>query len=489
MDIDRPLKRVGVFAVLLIFALMVQVNYIQGTQAEKLKEHERNTRKYADVFTRDRGPILAGGETLAASEKRSKDKNAKYSRNYKEGLVFSPVTGFFASTGGKSGIELAYSSVLDGKDKKLTTQKWFDAFIGNPVKGATVVTTINPDAQRTAYSALKGSTSRRAAAVVIDVETGAIVVAASYPSYDPNQIAPQVKNGGKRLDQLDQDRANFKPLVNKALNETFPPGSAFKTVVAAAAMEADGLSTDSTVDTGALILPESGKPLPNSHEGGACAGSASLINAFAESCNTTFGKMAIKMGAVGLNKAAGKFGFGKKIEIEPDLFSAESDVPVKEPGGTPLGGDNLGRSGIGQANVRATPLQMAMVAAAVANEGKIMKPYLVKEVRSAQETGLYEAQPELYAKAMDAGIARQLKQMMAAVVSNGTAKNLQGRNIAGKTGTAETGIGNINSRWFVGYSPIQEPKYAFAVITEGTGSAATAAGPLAGQIMAAVNAK
>ncbi|GAA2098118.1 penicillin-binding transpeptidase domain-containing protein [Actinomadura alba] len=484
MDLDKPLRRVSIFALLLILALMINVNYIQGSEAENLRNDKLNSRQYADVFNRDRGSIIAGSETLASSKESGKS-NPKYQRDYKEGLIFSPVTGFFSSNGGQSGLEVAYSSLLDGQDKRLTAKRWFDSFIGKPTKGANVVTTIDPRAQRAAYNALKGTTDRRAAAVVMDIKTGALKVVASYPSFDPERIAPQTgEKGSKELQRL--DKADFKPLVNKALNETFPPGSSFKTVVAAIEMTEKGLNLNSTVRTDPLILPETGRRLPNSHEGGACKQTAPLISAFAESCNTTFGRMALDMKAATLNSGAAKFGFGKKIPVEPDLLSAESDVPTKEPTGQPLGGDNLGRSGIGQANVRATPLQMAMVAAAVANKGKIMKPYLVDKVRADDQSELYSANPQEFAQAMSSGVADDLKQMMLAVVTTGTATNLQGRNIAGKTGTAETGIGSLNSRWFVGYSPVESPRYAFAVVTEGPGSAATNAGNLAATIMSAV---
>jgi peptidoglycan glycosyltransferase len=473
MNMDKPLRRVTIFALLLIFALMVQVNYIQGSQAEKLQADKLNNRQYLDVFKRPRGKIIAGPETLVVSALPPGKEN--YARTYKDGPVFAPVTGFF--NGGASGIELAYHSLLDGRDKRITNQRWFDQFIGKKAIGADVETTIDPRAQRTAYQALKGSTNRRAGAAVIDLKTGAIKVLASYPSFDPNEVAPQKGTaGGKRLQELEGQSGVIKPLVDNAMSQTFPPGSSFKTVVAALVMEQDGLTKESLVHTGPYLLPESGKPLPNSHDTGHCSGQAPLLGAYAESCNTTFAKMAVDMGIQKLHDGAARFGFGKRIEVEPDLYAAASDVPVKEPGtDQPTGGDNVGRSGIGQANVRATPLQMAMVAAAVANDGKIMKPFLVQRVRAADQEVIYTAD--------------QLKTMMAAVVGQGTAKNLQGLNIAGKTGTAETGNAAFNSRWFVGYSPIENPRYAFAIVTEGPGSAADAAGPVAGTIMRAVLSK
>ncbi|REE97362.1 penicillin-binding transpeptidase domain-containing protein [Thermomonospora umbrina] len=484
MNMDKPLRRVAIFALVLIVALMAQVNYIQGTQAEKLQSADLNNRQYLDVFKRPRGKIIAGSETLVFSKQPPDSEN--YGRHYKDGPVFAPVTGFY--NGNTNGLERAYHSLLDGRDKRITNQRWFDQFIGKKAVGADVETTIDPKAQRAAYQALKNGTNRRAGAAVIDLRTGAIKVLASYPSFDPNEVAPQrgIK-GGQRLQQLENQKGVIKPLVDNALSQTFPPGSSYKTVVAALMMQNEGLNGDSVVQTGPFNLPESGRPLPNSHDTGNCSGQAPLLGAFAESCNTTFARAAVEMGIQKLHDGSAEFGFGKPIEVEPDLEAPASDVPVKDPvTGNPTGGDDVGRSGIGQANVRATPLQMAMVAAAVANNGRIMKPYLVQRVRAADQEVLYEADPREFARPLEEDTADQLKAMMAAVVSQGTAKNLQGMNIAGKTGTAETGDPAHNSRWFVGYSPIEKPRYAFAIVTEGPGSAASSAGPISGTIMQAV---
>ncbi|RAY14644.1 hypothetical protein DPM19_12850 [Actinomadura craniellae] len=491
MNMDKPLRRVTIFALLLIMALMINVNYIQGSQAESLQTDRLNNRQFLDVFNRPRGKIIAGNLTLAESEE-SGLSNPKYARNYTKGLIYSPVTGFFAATGGQSKLELAYNSLLDGRDRRITHQRWFDAFIGRAPKGADIYTTIKPKAQERAYEVLKGSTSQRAGAAVIDIRTGAIVVLAGFPSFDPQKVAPQTgTKGGQLLNQLDADK-RLKPLLDKAMNDTFFPGSSFKTVVAALAMEQKGLNKNSSVFTGQLLLPESNRPLPNSHDGGACAGQAPLIQAFAESCNTTFAQMALDMGVDELAREAGKFGFGKPIEVEPDLLGQQSDVPVEVTDPQTgekrkVGRDDTARSGIGQGSVQATPLQMAMTAAAVANKGKIMKPYLVQKVQDGEDqTVFYEARPREFAQPIKEDTADQLKDMMAAVVTSGTATNLRPFNIAGKTGTAETGIGNTNHRWFVGYAPMNNPRYAFAVVTVGPGSAGGTAGPLAGQIMRAV---
>lgn len=490
MNMDKPVRRVAIFALLLFFGLMAQVNYVQGSQAEDLRTDARNSRQYADVFNSPRGQISAGGEVLVVSKETGKD-NPKYGRTYKDGPIFAPITGYF--NGNATQVERAYNSLLGGKDTRITQQRWFDTFIGKKAEGANVELTIDPQAQRTAYEQLKAGTAqgRRGGAVVIDVKTGGVKVAASWPSFDPNEVAPQTgEKGGKRLEQLDKGDGVVKPLVDNALSQTFPPGSSFKAVVSAIGMQKLGLNSSSTVDTGQLILPESGRPLPNSHDTGNCGGAAPLRGAFAESCNTSFAKMALNMGIQELHDGSSKFGFGKHVQLEPDMYAAESDVPVsiKDAKGNTIetGKDGTARSGIGQENVRATPLQMALVACSIANDGKIMNPYVVQKVRAKDQSELYNASPKEFGEAMTGDQAGQLEDMMRAVVSEGTAKNLAGRRIAGKTGTAEQGPGNPNANWFVGFSPVENPRYAFAVMVEAPGSGASNAGPVAAAIMAKV---
>ncbi|MBT2207081.1 MULTISPECIES: penicillin-binding protein 2 [Actinomadura] len=490
MNMDKPIRRVAIFGLLLFFGLMAQVNYVQGSQADNLRTDARNSRQYSDLFNSPRGTISAGGEVLVSSTETHKD-NPKYGRSYKDGPVFAPVTGYF--NGNATQVERAYNSLLGGKDKRITQQRWFDTFIGKKAEGANLELTINPRAQRVAYEKLKGQTQegRRGGAVVIDVRTGAVQVAASWPSFDPNEIAPQTGDKGvKRLNELDGATGVIKPLVDNALSQTFPPGSSFKAVTSAVGMQDLNVNSSTTVNTGQLILPESGRPLPNSHDSGSCAGSAPLKGAFAESCNTSFAKMALDLGIQQLHDGAEKFGFGKRVNLEPDFPAAKSEVPVSVQDASgktiPTGKDGTARSGIGQENVRATPLQMAMVAAAIANKGKIMNPYVVQKARAKDQSELYNASPKLFGQAMTGDQASQLEDMMRAVVSEGTAKNLQSANIAGKTGTAEQGQGIPNSRWFVGFGPFDNPRYAFAVITEGPGDGATNAGPVAAAIMAQV---
>ncbi|MFD0901264.1 penicillin-binding transpeptidase domain-containing protein [Actinomadura sediminis] len=484
MNMDKPTRRVAIFALLLMFALMAQINYVQGSQAEDLRTNANNPRLYSDIFKTPRGQISAGGEVLVSSEAIDEEK---YGRVYKDGPVFFPVTGYFQ--GGATQVERAYSGLLSGDDSRIRNQRWFDTFIGKEAEGADLELSIDPKAQRTAYEQLKRATApgRRGGAVVMDVETGAIKVAASWPSADPNEFAndPTADRSGERLEALNKGDGVQKPLIDNAFSQTFPPGSSFKVLMAALGL-ADGMEAGTQVDTSDLILPESGISLPDSHENGACGGRAPLRAAFVESCNSSFGRMAMDLTIQKLHDGGEKFGFGDRVEIEPNFFAAQSAIPVEvttADGKTVKTGlDATARSGIGQENVRSTPLQMAMVAAAVANDGVIMKPYVVEKGLAQDQSEVYSADPQEYKKAMSEGDAKELQDWMRGVVTEGTATNLRGMNIAGKTGTAEQ-TPFPNARWFVGFSPMDDPKYAFAVMTEGPGSGGSAAGPVAGAIM------
>jgi len=481
---DKPLRRVAIFGGLLFLGLMAQVNYVQGTQAENLRTDDKNSRKFAGTFNQPRGRIIAGPEVLVDAVETGKS-NPKYGRTYKDGEIFAPVTGYFTAAAGAGGVEKAYNDLLSGQDKRLKNQKWFDMLIGKKAKPAEVQTTIDPNAQRVAYNALKEGTAsgRKAAAVVMDVRTGAIKVMASFPSYDPTTVAPQAGEAGvKRFDELNNSRT--KPTVDKAMSDTNFPGSSFKSVVAASAL-ANGLNKNSTVPAPSTFnLPGTNTALPNSHEGGACggAGQAQLILTFAESCNTTFGILGSQqLGKDKVLDTAKKFGYDQAIEVEPGLRTAKSNFVKPDADGA-----QTALASIGQGSNSATPLHMAMVAAAAANQGKIMKPYLVQKVTGADQNVIEQAKPKAFGEAMTDDAAGQLADMMREVVTSGTGKSLRQFDIAGKTGTADIDGVEFNNRWFVGFAPFDNPRYAFAVFTQGDGSGGEAAGPIAGKIMQAV---
>jgi penicillin-binding protein A len=467
---------------LLILALLANVTYLQGFEARNLRDDPLNARRYDDRFLIDRGPILAGGERLAWSERsgESDGGRARYLRRYLEGPVFAPVTGYF-SRFSDSGLERAEIDFLDGTDPRLAVTSFVDRIIGKPVRGGTVEATVDPQAQRIAYADLSESTSLRAAAVALDIRTGAIRVMASYPSYDPNTLATlDVAAVEARFRQLQQDTFR-QPLLNKAAGETFPPGSTFKTIVAASALAA-GQTSESQVRAGnSYTPPQTDRSIANSHDSGSCGQArTTLLNAFAESCNTTFASLGAEtLGNAELSRQAASFGYDQRIEIARGMRSAASAFPGTGPAGTAL-------ASIGQGDNRSTVLHMALTAAAVANEGEIMQPYLVQRLRSAEQNVVEETRPRRLTRAMSAEAAAQLRDMMTAVVREGTATNLRDADIAGKTGTADVDGRSYNERWFAGFGPVGNPRYAVAVLTEGTGFGGTAAGPIAARILRAL---
>ncbi len=247
---NKPLRRVAIAAMTLLVILMINVNYIQGSQADKLKKDPLNYRQFGAQFQHNRGPIMAGGVTLAQSKKVDKKT---YQRVYRQGELYSPVTGF-VSVFNRTGLEGAENGLLDGTDKRLTVRNWFDMLVGKKPAGATVQTTIVPDAQAAAFNGVRGKTLRRGAAVALDVKTGAILAMASFPSYDTNLVATH--NGDKASKAADRlEKEPGKPMLNKAMNETFAPGSSFKIIDSATAFEGGSLNKDSPFDASELRLP------------------------------------------------------------------------------------------------------------------------------------------------------------------------------------------------------------------------------------------
>ncbi|GAB3656181.1 penicillin-binding transpeptidase domain-containing protein [Actinocorallia lasiicapitis] len=463
-SMDKQLRRVAVFGLGLIGVLAINVNYIQGTQADKIKVDDNNTRQYSGIFLRDRGDIIsADGVVLASSDPVSDATKPKYQRKYlKDGEVFVPVTGFYAGTFQRSGLELAYSSFLDGLDKSQTVNKWIDQLAGKKPTGANVMTTIDAKAQRVAYQQIKSTNPRRASAIVIEVKTGAIKVAASYPSFDPNTVTNIAKasDDQKVLTQLDADKKGH-PLLNKGFAEVFPPGSAFKALVASSFINNGGNENSQVPSPPTENIPGSTFTVKND-----CANNDTvLIEAFAQSCNLPFAKMGSDDGLLGNSKVAATaraFGFYEKIQVEDGITAPASVYPTENPAEAFLGS-------FGQGNTRVTPLQLAMMASAIANDGSMMKPYLVDSVKTRDDDKIYSVDRKSLGKPITGDTAKQMQDLMRAVVQRGTAASaIGGSNLAGKTGTAELGSGLDRGLWFVGFAPANDPKYAFAIQIEGT---------------------
>lgn len=481
---NAPLRRLSVAVMLLFGLLLLNANYLQVVRAEDLHNDSNNPRLIAEEYSRERGPILVGGEPVARSVET--DDQLKYLRQYPGGQVYAPATGFYSLVYGASGIELESNSILSGTDDSLFVRRVIDLLTGTPPKGGSVALTLNPAAQKAAWDGLR-KLGARGSVVAIDPSTGAILAMVSSPSYDPDALSShrpsEVRTAYDRLSS-----ANGRPMLNRALRETYPPGSTFKIVTAAAALESGQYGPDSQVSNAAeLDLPLTDATLPN-FDGAPCssAGRATLTDALKRSCNAAFGQIGLDLGAPALREQAAKFGFNDAFEVPMRSVASRFPEDPDEP--------QTAQSAIGQFDVRATPLQMAMVAAAVANRGVLMSPYLVQEVRAPDLSVLDSTRPKELSTAVSPQTAATLAQMLTEVVNAGTGTNAQieGVKVAGKTGTAQQGDDRKPHAWFVSFAPSDtDARVAVAVVVEEGADQAEVSGnelaaPIARDVMRAV---
>lgn len=480
---NTPIRRLSVFSLFLLLVLMLNVTWLQGFQAEAIREDPLNTRKFSERLNEARGPIQIAGENVAYSENISEEgKPARFQRQYTDGGLYTPIVGSFR-TYGASGIENTENSLLDGSDDRLAVRNFRDIITGREPEGAQVQLTLNPDVQKAGYEAFAALGGKNGAAVAIEPGTGAILGAVSYPSYDANDVVSitDTEQAVANYTALEEDPS--QPLLNRALNERYPPGSTFKVVTAAAAMEYLDAGPDSTQEAPDVLTL--GHDLPNATPGGTCNGGEpdTLAHSVQISCNTSFANWAIEVGGAGMAEQATAFGFNPEEELTVPLSVTPSLAPVEEDRNI------LGRAGIGQSNVEATPLQMAMVAAGVANSGEVMRPYVVDTVRDSDLSVVTQTSPESYSQAISASTAEELTEMMTLVTQpggSGTNAAIPGMEVAGKTGTAETGT-DLTHNWFIGFAPADDPQVAVAVVIEfGGGSGNELAAPIARQMMEAV---
>jgi peptidoglycan glycosyltransferase len=481
---NRPLRRVAAAGGLLLLVLLANLNYIQVIKAEDYRTHPTNVRVLLEEYSRERGPILVGNRAIASS--RETDDQLKYLRTYRQGPLYAPATGFYSHVYGATGIEKYENGILSGTDDRLFVRRVVDLLTGKPPKGGSVQLTLNAQAQRIAYEQLR---NRRGAVVALEPSTGRILALVTSPSYDPNVLAThsgeKARAAWQRLNADDD-----KPLLDRALSQTYPPGSTFKLVTAAAALSTGRYQPDSSVPGPAsLDLPQTTVDLPNYFDGTCTPGSdtTTLVHALRRSCNTTFGALGLELGADALREQADKFGLNQDLDVP--LPAAQSVFP------NDLNPPQTAQSAIGQFDVRTTPLQMAMVAAGIANRGVVMKPYLVEKVTGPDLQVLNRTTPQELSEAVSPQVAAQLTRMMVEVVDQGTGTNAQisGVSVAGKTGTAQVGGGRNPHAWFVSFAPAEDPKVAVAVVLENGGSEARLevsgnqlAAPIARRVMEAV---
>jgi peptidoglycan glycosyltransferase len=455
---NTPLRRLSVAVMLMFGLLLLNANYLQVVKASSLHENSHNPRVIAEEYSRQRGPIVVGGKQVARSVET--DDRLKYLRTYTEPKLYAPATGFYSLVYGATGIEQQANSVLAGTDSSLFVRRIIDLLTQTPPKGGSVALTLDPAAQKAAYAGLR-KLGARGAVVALDPTTGAILAMVSTPSYDPNLVSghdtAEVRRNYNRLASQ-----KSRPMLNRTLRETYPPGSTFKLVTAAAALESGRYTPDTKVDNSAVLdLPQTTATLPNENGGPCTSGEATLTIALENSCNVAFGRIGLDLGDAALREQAVKFGFESAYEVP--MRSVASHFPAD------LNAPQTAQAAIGQYDVRATPLQMAIVAAAIANRGVVMAPYLVQQVRGPKLEVLDTTKPHSLGEAVSPQTASQLTQMMVQVVEQGTGTNGQipGVPVAGKTGTAQQGGGRTPHAWFVSFAPADaEPKVAVAVIVE-----------------------
>ncbi|MDI6689280.1 MAG: penicillin-binding transpeptidase domain-containing protein [Actinomycetota bacterium] len=465
---------------LAFIVLCMNLTYLQVFAAQRIASHPRNIRGMERELAIARGAILSSdGQVLAESKKAR--VNRRYQRIYPQGKIFAPLTGYYSLRYGRSGLEAAFNDHLLGKREISSFQDYLSYLMGEEKAGHTLILTIDSRLQNVTAKAMG---DQRGAVVVLNPKTGEILAMVSNPSYDPNPLASlNIERETQAWNELIQDEA--KPLLNRALQELYPPGSAFKLVTASAALET-GLVEPSTqfTCTGRLTLPLTRHTLRDF--GGKSHGKIDFAHALELSCNNTFGEIGLKLGAKKLVNYAEGFGINLKVPFE--LPVVESKIPQSaeiDPPGTAM-------SAIGQKDVRLTPLQMTLVAGGIANQGVIMRPYVVKEIRDYSGKILRRFHGEEWLRPISPKTASTLTELMKQVVESGTGRGarLKDISVAGKTGTAQVAKGAPHA-WFVCFAPADDPQIAVAVIVENGGSLGSeatggrVAAPIAKQIISA----
>ena len=469
---SRPIRRIAAVLVVLLIALLVNVTVIQVFLASDYRDRPGNQRVLLEEYDRERGPIFVNTDPVARSKETG--DTLTYQRIYSAGPLYAPVTGFYSLIYGATGLERTENRILTGKSALFVVDRTEQLFAGRQPTGGAVTTTINARAQKAAFLGLAGKVG---AVVAIEPATGRILASVQSPSFDPNKLSshdPQEIRTYYAALESDPD----KPLLNRPIVSLNPPGSTFKLVTASAALASGKYTPDSVLPGPRTYdLPDSTKVIRN-WNGQACGPGnvVTLRQALAISCNTAFAWLGNQLGADALRQQAETMGFDSSFEIP--LRAATSRFPENPDA------PQTAMSAIGQFDVRATALQMAMVTAAIANNGVTMNPYLVQEVRAPDLSIVKTSQPSVFAKALQPLWAAQMTDMLVNVVENGTGSNarIPGVRVAGKTGTAQTGNDNPAVAWFVAFAPASAPQVAVAVVVEDAGAPEVSGNQLAAPI-------
>jgi penicillin-binding protein A len=490
---NRALFRLSLACLAMFVLLLLNVNYVQAFEPSSLASRPGNARTFDQQFQFQRGSIVAagvGGPTTIAESlptKASTSGNTIYQRHYPGGATYAPITGF-DSIYGSTGIEAAYQKDLEGTAPNLSVHNLISLLTGKAKQGANVYLTVSPAAQKAAYQALLADGGHQAGVVALNPRTGAILAMASYPSYNPN---PLTTLDGPKLNKVDKQLLAdpAQPLLNRAINQTYPPGSSFKIITGAA-----GFSTGKVAGPQATVAAPQPLRLPNgnllNNDGDeTCSGGhPQVIEAFLLSCNTAFANIGMKVGGPALQSQANKFGWNDASLAIPMPVSPSKVPSIADKSFTAM-------SSIGQLDDQVTPLQEAMDAAAIANHGTLMKPYLLDYVQAPDLTQIAATTPSVLSQAVSPQVATDVQSMMVAVTQNtsGTAYQTAGPPkvgslvIAGKTGTAENTVSGagLDDAVFTCFAPANDPKIAVGVIVKGGGFGADAAAPIAVKIIEA----
>ena len=461
---NTPVRRVALAVMGMIVLLMANLTYVQVVKAGDYRSDPRNQRVLLAEYSRQRGQISAGGQVLASSTETSGDR-LRFLRQYPDGPAYAPVTGYYSVVYSSSGIERYLDPVLNGNDDRLFARRLSDLITGRDPSGGNVVLTIDPAVQQAAYDAL---TRRDFAGSVVALrpQTGQILAMVSTPSYDPNDLAAHsTEEQSAAWARL--NKANPPVLGNRAIAETYPPGSTFKLIDTAAALQA-GFTPDSPLTAASSITLTGTRTDLENFSATPCGtgATATLRDALARSCNTAFADLAAQLGEDRIRQQAEAFGVGSPPPPIPMTVAASTlgDIPDAA---------SLQQTSIGQRDVRFTPLQNAMMVAAIANDGALMAPYLVQQIQSPTLDVLDETQPDRIGQAVPPEVARTLTELMIGAEdrTQGGGK-ITGVRTAAKTGTAEHGSDpkvTPPHNWYVAFAPADDPQIAVAVVVENGG--------------------
>lgn len=468
---NARIRRLGIFLSACYVALFAMLNYIQVFQQDRINEDPENTDVVRLNYARNRGTITTADGTVIARSVPTEDE-FRFQREYPEGDLYAAITGYYSFAFGSTGLERTYEEELIGDTAQQQLRGLADLFVDEDQVG-NLRTTIRADLQAKAREQLS---QRRGAVVVLNPQTGAVLALWDYPSFDPNPLASHDFDEAAAAREFLQPQSPESALIASSYQDRFFPGSTFKVVVASSGLKFGVVTRDEPVypTESSYTPPDTTRPLTNSHT---CGGA--LFEILAESCNSSFARMAVEnLGEDRTREGAESFGFDDEPPIDlPDPVASHFPTPAELEGSDAF----LAQSAIGQFSVQASPLQMAMVAAGIANDGVVMEPYVVDELRDGDGDVVSTHDDDVWRQPISAEDAATMRDAMRGVVNDGTATTLQGigsLDVGAKTGTAQLGTDPPgNHAWMIAWAGQagEEPEIAVAVLVEGLPGAGTEA--------------